>query len=68
MFGYATQEDDELMPLSLTLAHKLNKKMSDNRRNGSMPWLRPDTKTQVCNKCVFIYLFYLPPSGHSGVH
>jgi len=47
MFGYATQEDEELMPLSLTLAHKLNKKMSDCRRDGTMPWLRPDTKTQV---------------------
>ena len=47
MFGYATQETDELMPLSLMLAHKLNKKMADCRRDGSMAWLRPDSKTQV---------------------
>ena len=47
MFGYATQETEELMPMSLTLAHKLNKKMADCRRNGSMSWLRPDSKTQV---------------------
>ena len=47
MFGYATQETEELMPMSLMLAHKLNKKMADCRRDGSMPWLRPDSKTQV---------------------
>ena len=47
MFGYATDETPELFPLTLQLAHKLNKEMSDARRNGSLPWLRPDTKTQV---------------------
>lgn len=47
MFGYATDETPELFPLTLQLAHKLNKEMSDSRRNGSLPWLRPDTKTQV---------------------
>lgn len=47
MFGYATQETEELMPMSLMLAHKLNKKMADCRRDGSMAWLRPDSKTQV---------------------
>ncbi|KXJ86136.1 methionine adenosyltransferase ETH-1 [Microdochium bolleyi] len=47
MFGYATDETPELHPLSHLLAHKLNKAMSDARRDGTIPWLRPDTKTQV---------------------
>ncbi|KAI0846855.1 S-adenosylmethionine synthetase [Daldinia vernicosa] len=47
MFGYATNETPELHPLSHLLAHKLNKAMSDARRDGSLPWLRPDTKTQI---------------------
>jgi S-adenosylmethionine synthetase len=47
MFGYATDETPELFPLTLQLAHKLNAHMSASRRDGSIPWLRPDTKTQV---------------------
>jgi S-adenosylmethionine synthetase len=47
MFGYASNETSELLPLSLLLAHKLNKAMKDARVDGSLPWLRPDTKTQV---------------------
>ena len=47
MFGYATDETEELMPLTDILSHKLNEKMADSRRDGSIPWLRPDTKTQV---------------------
>lgn len=47
MFGYATAETPECMPLTIMLAHKLNKAMSDARRSGALPWLRPDTKTQV---------------------
>ncbi|KAI6246386.1 S-adenosylmethionine synthase [Erysiphe necator] len=47
MFGYATDETPELFPLTIQLAHKLNAAMSAARRNGSLPWLRPDTKTQV---------------------
>jgi len=47
MFGYATDETPELFPLTLQLAHKLNAAMSAARRDGSLPWLRPDTKTQV---------------------
>ncbi|KAL1894137.1 methionine adenosyltransferase sam2 [Ceratocystis pirilliformis] len=47
MFGYATDETPELFPLTLQLAHKLNAAMSTARRDGSLPWLRPDTKTQV---------------------
>lgn len=47
MFGYATDETKELMPLTCVLAHKLNEKLAENRRNGTMPYLRPDSKTQV---------------------
>lgn len=47
MFGYATDETPEYMPLTIMLAHKLNKAMADARRDGSMGWLRPDSKTQV---------------------
>ena len=47
MFGYATDETPEYLPLTVLFAHKLNKAMSDARRDGSLPWLRPDTKTQV---------------------
>src|ERR1700712_4378602 len=47
MFGYATDETPELLPLTILLAHKLNSAMSEARRSGELPWLRPDTKTQV---------------------
>lgn len=47
MFGYATDETPELLPLTLQLAHKLNAAMTEARNDGSLPWLRPDTKTQV---------------------
>ncbi|KAI2636928.1 S-adenosylmethionine synthetase [Hypomontagnella submonticulosa] len=47
MFGYATNETPELHPLSHLLAHKLNQAMSAARRDGTLPWLRPDTKTQI---------------------
>ena len=48
MFGYATDETEECMPLTVTLSHALNKKMSDLRRDGTLWWARPDSKTQVC--------------------
>ncbi|KAF5495317.1 S-adenosylmethionine synthase [Colletotrichum siamense] len=47
MFGYATDETPELFPLTLLLSHRLNAAMAAARRDGSLPWLRPDTKTQV---------------------
>jgi len=47
MFGYATDETPEYMPLTITLAHKLNAALAAARRNGVLPWLRPDSKTQV---------------------
>lgn len=47
MFGYATDETEECMPLTVVLAHKLNLKIAELRRNGEFSWARPDTKTQV---------------------
>ena len=47
MFGYATDETPEMLPLTVILAHKLNLAMTTARKDGSIPWLRPDTKTQV---------------------
>ena len=46
-FGYATDETPELMPKTIMLAHQLNAAMAAARRDGSMGWLRPDSKTQV---------------------
>jgi len=47
MFGYATDETEEMMPLTHVLASKLCAKLSELRRDGTLPWLRPDAKTQV---------------------
>jgi S-adenosylmethionine synthetase len=47
MFGYATDESPDLMPLPISLAHKLTKGMADDRKSGRYPWLRPDSKSQV---------------------
>ena len=47
MFGYATSETDVLMPAPITLAHRLVKRQAQVRKNGKLPWLRPDAKSQV---------------------
>ena len=47
MFGYATDETEECMPLTVVLAHALNRRISDMRKQGALWWARPDSKTQV---------------------
>ena len=47
MFGYACNETDVLMPMPIEYSHRLVKKQADLRKNGQLPWLRPDAKSQV---------------------
>ncbi|XP_069164218.1 S-adenosylmethionine synthase-like [Procambarus clarkii] len=53
MFGYATDETDECMPLTIMLAHRLNQKIAELRRDGTFWWARPDCKTQVTCQYAF---------------
>lgn len=55
MFGYATDETEECMPLTVVLAHRLNEKIAELRRNGVLWWARPDSKTQVCSTSFFYF-------------
>ena len=50
MFGYASNETDELMPAPISYAHRLVKRQAEVRKNGTLPWLRPDAKSQVTFK------------------
>jgi S-adenosylmethionine synthetase len=47
MFGYATDETDELMPMPIMLAHQLTRALAERRKSGDLKWLRPDGKSQV---------------------
>lgn len=47
MFGYASNETDVLMPAPITFAHRLVERQAEARKNGTLPWLRPDAKSQV---------------------
>jgi S-adenosylmethionine synthetase len=47
MFGYATNETDVLMPAPITYAHRLMHRQAEVRKNGTLPWLRPDAKSQI---------------------
>jgi len=51
MFGYATNETEVLMPAPITFAHRLVRRQAEVRKNGTLPWLRPDAKSQV----TFVY-------------
>ena len=55
MFGYATDETPELLPMTILLAHKLNKEMADRRRDGSMGWLRPDSSTALVMYAIDVF-------------
>lgn len=67
MFGYATDETEECMPLTVVLSHQLNAKMAELRRNGGLPWARPDSKTQVTVEYKYVRGAAIPIRVHTVV-
>lgn len=67
MFGYATDETEECMPLTVTLAHRLNEKIAELRRDGTFWWARPDTKTQITAEYTFENGSAIPIRVHTVV-
>jgi len=67
MFGYATDETEECMPLTVVLAHNLNKKIAELRRAGELWWARPDSKTQVTCEYLFNQGAAVPKRVHTIV-
>ncbi len=63
MFGYACNETETLMPMPIFYAHKLVKHMADLRKDGTLPWLRPDNKSQVTVE----YQYGQPKKIHTGL-
>jgi len=67
MFGYATDETDVCMPLTVVLAHRLNQKIAELRRDGTFWWARPDSKTQVTCEYTFQQGAAVPRRIHTVV-
>jgi len=67
MFGYATDETEECMPLTILLAHQLNAKMAQLRNSGDCKWMRPDSKTQVTCEYSFMNGACIPRRVHTVV-
>ncbi|XP_069123565.1 S-adenosylmethionine synthase-like [Argopecten irradians] len=67
MFGYATDETDECMPLTVVLSHQLNAKIAQLRRDGTFPWARPDSKTQVTVEYKYVKGACVPLRVHTVV-
>ncbi|KFM74223.1 S-adenosylmethionine synthase isoform type-2, partial [Stegodyphus mimosarum] len=67
MFGYATDETEECMPLTVVLAHKLNARLAALRKDGTFPWAGPDSKTQVTCEYYFKHGAAIPVRVHTVV-
>jgi len=67
MFGYATDETEECMPLTVVLSHKLNAKVAELRRSGELAWARPDSKSQVTIQYKFVDGAAVPMRIHTIV-